>query len=36
MVLNKDLRYAIGLDKSGCQLNIFSYFSMTIYIVGTH
>ena len=26
----------IGLDKSGYQVNIFSYFSMKTYVVGTH
>ena len=26
----------IGLDKSGYQVNIFTYFSSKIYVVGTH
>ena len=26
----------IGLDKSGCQVNMFSYFSTKTYVVGTH
>ena len=28
--------HSIGLEKSGYQVNIFSYFCMKTYVVGTH